>query len=165
MESYSTLSHVLSTLPSIIQAGFNGIYAAFSAISSSVLISLAYRLLIFYAATRVIPAIRRASANVFSNSGSSEDLDGPNRLFMFLSWFSPSILIAVYTSLLLQHFTVISEADSMSGHEDSLYSLITGPRGSIFWRWINLALTVVLYAVEIAMGKDQADFSDHWKTE
>lgn len=165
MESYSTISHALSTLPSIIQAGFNGICAAFSAISPSVLISLGYRLLIFYAATRVIPAIRRASANFFSNNGLSEDLDGPNRLFMFLSWFSPSILIAVYTSLLLQHFNAVSEAENMTSHDGSFYSQITGPRGSIFWRWINVALTMILYAVEIAIGKDQADFSDHWKTE
>jgi hypothetical protein len=54
MASYTTLMHALSLLPSIIHAAANVITAVFSAVTPSVLVSLAYRLFVFYASTRII---------------------------------------------------------------------------------------------------------------
>ena len=54
MASYSTIVYVLSTLPSAVHSGFTFFYAAFQTITPSVIISLAYRIFVFYAATRII---------------------------------------------------------------------------------------------------------------
>ncbi|OAX80172.1 hypothetical protein ACJ72_05497 [Emergomyces africanus] len=164
MASYTTLMHALSTLPSIIHAAFNVVSAAFSAVTPSVLISLTYRLFVFYASTRIIPAVREAGARALSQEASLEDSDGAGRFLGLLSWFSPSILIAVYTSLLMQHFASTSQA---MGGEGEWWSN-RGEGGGNFWRWINLGCTMALYAVELWIGKhDDIDggLTGHWKSD
>lgn len=164
MASYTTLMHALSVFPSIIQAALNVFTAVFSAISPSVLISLTYRVFVFYASTRIIPAVRESGARAFSQEASLEDSDGAGQFLALLSWFSPSILVAVYTSLLLQHFASASNAVVGSG----LWWINQGDGGGILWRWINLAGTMALYAVELWLGKQddmEPVVAGHWKTE
>jgi hypothetical protein len=164
MASYTTLMHVLSSLPSIIRATFNIITAAFSAVAPSVLISLAYRLFVFYASTRIIPAVRESGARALSQEASLDDSDGAGQLLGLLSWFSPSILVAVYTSLLMQHFASTSQA--MGGNGEWW-----GNQGSLrgnFWRWTNLACTMGLYAIELWLGKEDdidVGLAGHWKVD
>lgn len=86
-----------------------------------------------------------------------DESDGANRVLGFLSWFSPSILIAVYTSLLLQHFT-IADGDELG------WTLRAGDAGGSTWRWINLTATMGLYAIELYLGGD-GDGGAHWKTD
>jgi ICE2 len=163
MASYTTLMHALSLLPSIIHAAVNVVTAAFSAVTPSVLISLTYRLFVLYASTRIIPAVRESGARALSQEASLDDDDGAGQLFGLLSWFSPSILVAVYTSLLMQHFASISQA----GVAEDWWSHQTGGSGN-FWRWVNLACTMALYAVELWIGKqDDIDtgLASHWKTD
>jgi hypothetical protein len=164
MASYSTLMHALSSLPSIIHAAFNVITAVFSAVTPSVLISLAYRIFVLYASTRIIPAVRESGARALSQEASLDDTDGAGQLLGFLSYFSPSILIAVYTSLLMQHFATTSQAMGGSGQWWS----IQGGGGGNLWRWINLACTLALYAVELWLGENNdldAGLAGHWKTD
>ncbi|KAK2805965.1 hypothetical protein FQN50_005980 [Emmonsiellopsis sp. PD_5] len=164
MASYTTLLHALSTLPSIIHAAFNVVSAAFSAVTPSVLISLTYRLFVFYASTRIIPAVRESGARALSQEASLEDSDGAGQLLGLLSWFSPSILIAVYTSLLMQHFASTSQAMGGNG----AWWTNQGEGGGNFWRWINLGCTMALYAVELWLGKQDdidAGLAGHWKTD
>lgn len=157
MASYSTLLHILSTLPSAVSSSFGFIYAAFQTITPSVIISLTYRTIVFYCATRIIPAVRELGAQAIMDEPSFEDNEGANRLMGFLSSFSPSILIAVYTSLLLQHFSV-------NGGDDLGWTLRAGDAGGSTWRWINLAATMGLYAIELYLGGD-GDSGAHWKTD
>lgn len=164
MASYTTLMHTLSTLPSIIHTTFNIISAAFSAISPSVLISLMYRLFVFYASTRIIPAVRESGARALSQEASLDDSDGAGQVLGLLSWFSPTILISVYTSLLMQHFASTSQA---MGGNGEWWSNQSGGGGN-FWRWVNLACTLGLYTIELWLGKqDDIDtgLAGHWKTE
>jgi hypothetical protein len=164
MASYTTLMHALSLLPSITHAAFNVVTAAFSAVTPSVLISLAYRLFVFYASTRIIPAVRQSGARALSQEASLDDDDGAGQLLGLLSWFSPTILVAVYTSLLMQHFASSSQA---AGANDQWW-LSQGDVGSNFWRWINLACTMALYAFELWIGKqDDIDtgLTGHWKSD
>ncbi|QSS59309.1 ER membrane protein [Histoplasma capsulatum] len=166
MASYTTLMHALSTLPSIIHAAFNVVSAAFSAVTPSVLISLTYRLFVFYASTRIIPAVREAGARALSQEASLEDSDVAGQFLGLLSWFSPSILIAVYTSLLMQHFASTSQA--MGGNGNGEWWSNHGDGAGNFWRWINLGCTMALYAVELWIGKhDDIDsgLAGHWKTD
>ncbi|KAL3448856.1 ICE2-domain-containing protein [Aspergillus insuetus] len=164
MASYTTLMHALSLLPSIIHAAFNMITAVFSAVTPSVLISLTYRILVLYASTRIIPAVREAGARALSQEATLDDSDAAGQFLGFLSYFSPSILIAVYTSLLMQHFATTSQAMGGSGQWWSTQ----GAGGGNLWRWINLAGTLALYAVELWLGAaDDLDsgLAGHWKTD
>ncbi|KAH6630889.1 ICE2-domain-containing protein [Chaetomium sp. MPI-SDFR-AT-0129] len=172
MASYSTLLHMLSNLPTAVSSSFQFLYAAFQTITPSVIISLTYRIIVFYCATRIIPAVRELGATAIMDEPpiSLEESDSANRLIGFLSWFSPSILIAVYTSLLLQHFTISSSStsggtlDGLIADDAAGWTLRAGDAAGSTWRWVNLAATVGLYAVELYLGGD-GDGGAHWKTD
>ena len=70
MASYSTLMNVVATLPSFVHSGFTFLYAVFQTITPSVIISLAFRTFVFYAATRIIPAVRESGARALSQEPS-----------------------------------------------------------------------------------------------
>lgn len=163
MASYSTLIQALSVLPSTIHAAFNFITAALSTITPSVIISLAYRLFVLYASTRIIPAIRESGARALSQEASLEDSDGAGQILGLLSWFSPSILIAVYTSLLMQHFA----STSGEGGDGDWWTSQGGDAGGNTWRWINVAGTMAMYALELYLGKEDIDggLTTHWKAD
>ncbi|KAI9753241.1 MAG: RuvB ATP-dependent DNA helicase pontin [Chaenotheca gracillima] len=163
MASYTTLLHALSTLPSIIHSAFTFLSAALSTITPSVIISLAYRLFVLYASTRIIPAVRESGARALSQEASLEDSDGAGRLLGLLSWFSPSILIAVYTSLLMQHFA----STSADGQGAEWWTTQGGDTGGNVWRWINVGGTMALYALELYLGKEDYDggLTEHWKAD
>ena len=163
MASYTTIRQALSVLPSAIHAAFSFIIAALSTITPSVIISLAYRLAVFYASTRIIPAIRESGARALSQEASLEDSDGAGQILGLLSWFSPSILIAVYTSLLMQHFA----STNGEGVNGDWWKSQGGDTGGNVWRWINVAGTMALYALELYLGKDDLndELTTHWKAD
>lgn len=163
MASYTTLLQALSALPSAIPAAFNFIIAALSTITPSVIISLAYRLFVLYASTRIIPAVRESGARALSQEASLEDSDGAGQILGLFSWFSPSILIAVYTSLLMQHFS----STSRDGGDGDWWTSQGGDTGGNFWRWVNVAATMGMYALELYLGKEDLDggLTTHWKAD
>ncbi|CAI6097632.1 hypothetical protein V2G26_003010 [Clonostachys chloroleuca] len=154
MASYSTIVHLLSSLPLALHSSLMLLYAAFQTITPSVIISLAYRLLVFYCATRIIPSVRDLGAHALLHDPDWEDSETAGRVLGFLSWFSPSILISVYTSLLLQHFS--------TSNSDDGWTLRGGDVGNGMWRWINVGLTLGLYAIELYLSRDA---HDHWKVD
>ena len=163
MASYISLLQALSQLPSIIHATFNFALAALSTITPSVIISLTYRLFVLYASTRIIPAVRESGARALSQEASLEDSDGAGQVLGLLSWFSPSILVAVYTSLLMQHFA----STSGEGGPGEWWTSQGGDAGGNLWRWINIAGTMGLYAIELYLGKEDIDggLTGHWKAD
>lgn len=161
MASYTTITQLLSTLPSTIHSAFHFLVAAVMTITPSVIISLAYRVFVMYASTRIIPAVRESGARALSQEPSLEDADGLGQTFGFLSWFSPSILIAVYTGLLMQHF-----ASTGGGVNEQWWTSQGGNVGGRMWRWANLGLTMILYAVELYLGRGENDgLTSHWKVD
>ena len=168
MSSYTAIMDVLQTLPTTFALSFNFVAAAFDAITPSVLISLGYRIFVFYASTRIIPAINEVGARGLSIEPQLEDTNAANQFLTFLSSFSPSILIAVYTSLLMQHF-----ATTFGGYSPG----ITGTIGAWWsgngqeymngnlWKWVNLVGTMALYAVELWLGGDEDMDGSHWKVD
>lgn len=168
MSSYTAIMHALSTLPGNILDALQFTAAAFSAVTPSVLISLGYRLFVFYASTRIIPAINESGARGLSMEPSLDDSNTGNQFLAFLSWFSPSILIAVYTSLLMQHF-----ATTMGGYAPGLTETISswwsgngqpGMNGNL-WKWVNLVGTMALYAIELWLGEEDNIGGEHWKVD
>jgi hypothetical protein len=159
MASYTTVLQALSNLPSALHSAFGFMYAAVRTITPSVIISLAYRLMVLYSAARIIPAVRESGARALSESPSLEDSEGVSSALGVISYFSPSILIAVYTSLLMQHFSSAS-----ADHPGEWWTSQGGEGGGNAWRWANLAGTMALYAVELYIGKgDEDGLTSHWK--
>jgi hypothetical protein len=168
MSSYTALVQLLSALPGVLWDALDFVAAAFKAVSASVLISLGYRLFVFYASTRIIPAINESGARGLSMEPTLEDSNAGNQFLAFLSWFSPSILIAVYTSLLMQHF-----ATTMGGYSPGLTEQIgawwhgngePGMNGNL-WKWVNLVGTMGLYAIELYLGREDDIDGTHWKVD
>ncbi len=160
MASYSTLVHLLSSLPTAVSSSLSFLYAAFQTVTPSVIISLTYRIIVFYCATRIIPAVRESGAHALMQEPSLEDSDTTSKLLGIVSLFSPSILIAVYTSLLLQHFSISNDGIDAIG-----WTLSAGNGGGNAWRWTNVFATMVLYAVEMYLGSEDPDsgLTNHWK--
>lgn len=163
MASYTTLLQALHTLPSTVHSAFNFTVAAIMTITPSVIISLAYRVFVLYAATRIIPAVRGSGARTLSQDPSLDDSDEAVRILGFVTWFSPSIIIAVYTSLLMQHFAS-SSADSPAGE---WWQSQAGFAGGNLWRWVNLAFTMGMYAIELYISRedDGSRLTSHWKSD
>lgn len=137
MTSYESLVSSLSAfLPSFLQQIGTFVISAYSTITPSVIISLAYRLFVFYASTRIIPAVRQSGGGrELHQEPSVRDREVMSRIAGFFGWYSPCILIAVYTHLLLQHFEVIGGNGLAAGW-------ITGvPVGGHVWRWVNIGAT------------------------
>ncbi|KAF2872674.1 ICE2-domain-containing protein [Massariosphaeria phaeospora] len=166
MASYTTLLHALGSLPTIAHTGFNLMIGAIMTITPSVIISLAYRVFVMYASARIIPAIRESGARALSEEPSLDDDDETTKVLGFLTWFSPSIIIAVYTSLLMQHFASGNGVDG-SAVTGEWWKNQGGDTGGNFWRWVNLAVTMTLYAIElkISKGDDDGRLTSHWKTD
>jgi len=159
MASYTTILQALSSLPSTLHNAFGFMVAAVKTVTPSVIISLIYRLMVLYAAARIIPAVRESGARVLSEDPSLEGSESVSTLMGLLGYFSPSILIAVYTSLLMQHF-----ASASADHPGEWWTSQGGEGGSNVWRWANLAFTMALYAVELYLGKGHEDgLTSHWK--
>lgn len=169
MSSYTAIMQALQTLPTTFAFSLNFVAAAVDAVTPSVLISLGYRLFVFYASTRIIPAINESGARGLSIEPTLDDSNAANQILAFLSWFSPSVLVAVYTSLLMQHF-----ATTFGGYSPGITGTIgawwsgngqEGMNGNL-WKWVNLVGTMTLYAIELWLGRDDDIDSDgHWKVD
>jgi len=163
MTSYESLvSNLSAFLPSFLQQVGTFVISAYSTITPSVIISLAYRLFVFYASTRIIPAVRHSEGGRELNEEPSvKDHEAMSRIAAFFGWYSPCILVAVYTHLLLQHFEVV-------GGNGLAANWVTGvPVGGHVWRWVNIGATMLLYAFELLMGDQNGNESltSHWKTD
>ncbi|GAA5864256.1 hypothetical protein JCM8547_001309 [Rhodosporidiobolus lusitaniae] len=119
--------------------------AASSALPFSVIVLLFYRVLVLYAATRVVLALKRRTGGYEDNRKLSEE--EPFARFMTVALaYARSLLIAVYTHLLL--------LSTSPTHEQT------------FWRWSNVFLVQLLWAVEIRLGQHMdEDGTGRWKTE
>ena len=159
MASYTTALQALSSLPSTLHSAFGFMISAIQTITPSVIVSLSYRLTVLYMAARIVPAIRESGAQALSEGTDSlSDSSEPvSTMLGLLSYYSASILIAVYTSLLMQHF-----ASAASDHPGEWWTSQGGEGGGNISRWINLAGTMGLYAVELWLGKGD-DYGGHWK--
>lgn len=161
LASYTTIMHALSTLPVTIHHGFSLLSAAVMTITPSVIISLAYRVFVMYLSARIIPAIQ-----THSDFLGAESIEQGGKLLRFLVCFSPSILVAVYTSLLIQHFSAECKLVAPAGPRQAWSSRSIYADGKISG-WANVVFTMLFYAVELYLGSAYNDgtFAGHWKTD
>lgn len=133
MESYATLAASLAaSIPTTLTQSFRFVSAVVSTITPSVLISLAYRLFVFYSATRIIPAVRESGARGLEKEPSLDDEEMSSRIVGLFTEYSPSILVAIYTHLLMQHFALLDLENAGGGW------VFKTPVGGQIWRWVNV---------------------------
>lgn len=126
MASYTSIVSSLPLyLPSFLLQITSFAVTASATITPSVVVSLAYRLFVFYSATKIIPAVRDEN---------SASVRGGEAMSKLLDWYSPCILVSVYTHLLMQHLEV---ADGKVGS----WAGGMNPVGGLVWRWVNVGAT------------------------
>lgn len=195
-----TLLNVLPFLASNIPHSFRTIWeyliAALHKLTLPLLINLAYRIGVFYAATKIIPSLYHGlpyspprtpqlrSRQVSSSSVSSLYIGDepqerrpprlqlkkqpPSTTMKLIYAYSPCIIIAVYTHLMLLY-------NGELGTELKLWGWwADAPQDSIvvvhpwqFWNWINMATTLVLYMAELSGNGNASNsaMTSHWKVE
>lgn len=137
-----SVTHLVSSLtwnvPVSFQAVLDFFIAAAKTVTPTVLVNLAYRVSVFYSATRIIPALKNPQPST--------------RSMRIIYAFSPCIIIAVYTHLMMQYSNELDSElciwgwwlplDKREGQE-----IVVDPW--LFWNWINMFSTLGLYALEL----------------
>lgn len=174
------------------------------------LVSLAYRIGVFYGATKIIPSLyhgasyplispartppqpasRKSSRTSISEMGISDQADGeksrndknvsksgfgikpphrlpPSAIIRLIYAYSPCLIIAVYTHLMMLYSGELETELKLWGYWDSSQygSVIVHPLQ--FWNWINMATTLLLYVAELLGNNNNGEsaLTSHWKIE
>ncbi|CAG99407.1 Ice2p [Kluyveromyces lactis] len=110
----------------------------------AVVINLVFRLLIFYSATRIIPTLQR----------NTKERRSFRRIMNFVYWYSPCIIIAMYTHLILRYSGQLKNDLCIWG----CFPYETEPKIVVdswsFWNWCNIYSTMLIYALEL-MGSNK----------
>lgn len=145
-------TNFVTTVAELIPQGFKTIFdflrGAMSSVSPSVVVSLAYRLTVFYAAALIIPSIQ-----------SSSPRSRPRRIMFRLLTYSPCVIIALYTHLLMHHFGILAAKpfDSSPGVVGWIDRAIRDPQLSWqVWGWANIFGTLTVYCLELVYGKESS---------
>ncbi|CAI7238553.1 BTE_collapsed_G0026660.mRNA.1.CDS.1 [Saccharomyces cerevisiae] len=116
---------------------------ASESVSPAIVINLCFRVLMFYSATRIIPALQRKN---------DKQLRKSRRIMKGLYWYSPCILIAMYTHLILQYSGELKKDLCIWGCSEKWFGvdqpeIIVDSWG--FWNWCNIFCTILVYATEL----------------
>lgn len=87
----------------------------------------------------------------------------PGRLLKLIYAYSPCIIIAVYTHLMLGYLGSLGTCLQLWGFwKNAQVEIWVAP--SQFWNWVNMATTLLLYAMELS-GSSSAGITSHWKVD
>lgn len=159
MDSYSALAKSFASIvPSSFQAVFDFFYGAISTITPHVFVSLAFRIGVFYAATRIIPGIHYAGGFTFRYRRSYR------RVFILYA-YAPCIIIAVYTHLIMQNFDILNTGTTLWDWTANIR--LPGSAPDKVWSWVGVLSFLALYAIELSSsnGMQNEFIRDHWKTD
>jgi len=154
------VSYLTLNVPNSFQTIIEFLIATSKTITPSILINLAYRIAVFYSATRIIPALKNPAPSTKS--------------MKLIYLFSPCIIIAVYTHLMMQYSNELDQELCIWGWWYDYGLLNTNNIDNIdeikifvhpwqFWNWINMFSTLSVYAFEV-FGEQSTD-EDHWKVD
>lgn len=175
------LPALAANLPHAFVAVWDFFFAAVLTLSLPLLFNLAYRIGVFYAATKIIPQLYyslpplptrtpQRSARLLSTAVNSLQRDRlphslPIRSPAPLRWiyaYSPCIIIAVYTHLMLLYSGELGSELTLWGWWSSNDAGLLVVHPWQFWNWINMGTTLLLYMAELS-GNDPAAVTNHWK--
>lgn len=201
------ISSVIPIFASNIPHSFHAVgqffFSAVQKLTLPLLINLAYRIGVFYAATKIIPSLYHGlpyspprtpqirSRQVLSSSITSLHLDDssksrpikarpssrfplrdrvtkPSAVIRLIYAYSPCIIIAVYTHLMLLYQGELgSELKLWGWWADAPKESIIVVHPWQFWNWVNLATTLFLYMAELAgnTASTNSALTAHWKVD
>lgn len=117
---------------------------ASESLSPAVIVNLCFRVLVFYSATRIIPALQKRSYREQKQS---------RRILKLLYWYSPCIIIAMYTHLILQYSGELKRELCLWGCTPNWFGGSAESKFVIdswsFWNWCNIFWTILVYANEL----------------
>lgn len=124
--------------------------ATLSAVSPSVLVSLLVRLASYLVALRLVPFVRHQTPNA---------RQARSRIVAAVYAYSPVLIIAVYTHLLLQHFGQIVHGSPDVPQVmpfDATKIWRNSRQAWQFWSWANVFSVLFFYGIELAIGPPPA---------
>ncbi|CAL1695678.1 unnamed protein product [Somion occarium] len=107
-----------------------------------VLVALLYRLLVIHFASRVLPTIGADSWDNEPGVDDGWDARPTSKLTHLLLTYRQSIFVTVYSHLLLLDHS-----------------------SQVWWRWMNIFFTLVIWAVELLVSSDEDSVIKEWKVE
>lgn len=153
IDSYTGFMTAVAELtPTALRTLFEFVQVLVSTITPSVVVSLVVRLAAFFLALRIIPYIR--------DPNHQRPRWRYNPVMFLIYSYSPCIVIAVYTHLLLQHFGGIvhvpKNAETMPfSAVFSTWNVWYNSRLSWqFWGWVNVFTTLTIYGLELLHGNN-----------
>lgn len=183
------LPALAANLPHAFVAVWDFFFAAVLKLTLPLLFNLAYRIGVFYAATKIIPLLYHTlphlpartpqrSTHLLSTSIAALLQDQPShphppaippiRSPAAVRWiyaYSPCIIIAVYTHLMLLYSGELGTELKLWGWwADAPHDVVLVVHPWQFWNWINMGTTLLLYMAELS-GNDPAAMTNHWKME
>lgn len=195
----TVLPYLASNLPNLFMAVWDFFMLALQKLTMPLVVNLAYRTGVFYAATKIIPLLYHAlpylpprtpqlrSRQVSSSSVSSLHISDndthelerkklsarlhrtnrtpPSTTIRLIYAYSPCIIIAVYTHLMMLYSGELGSELVLWGWwacaaDDTV--IVVHPWQ--FWNWINMGTTLLLYMAELS-GDNAASsaMTSHWQ--
>lgn len=136
----------------------------------SILTQLAFRILVFFAATKIIPIL----SSINKNNVNEKPQQSPSSRLIYL--YSPCIIIAVYTNLMIQYnyeidkethlylwlhnkFVELFSNETNNNSSSSIMPIHTWQ----FWNWINIFAVLLLYFSELfSYDPEDSALTDNW---
>lgn len=107
-----------------------------------VLVALLYRLIVLHFASRILPTIGADAWEGDTDSDEGWDGRPTSRLTRLLLTYRQAIFVTAYSHLLLLDHPA-----------------------QVWWRWMNVFFTLILWAVELLVGNDDDPVAKTWKVE
>ncbi|MCH0628958.1 hypothetical protein JNB11_03145 [Kocuria palustris] len=175
-------------LPTSFKTIWEFLLDAIEKLTVPLMVNFAYRIGVFYAATKIIPSLYQSAGvhrrpllhlhhpSALSILSSDSTLSSrpsppqrpvkqykPGRLLRLIYAYSPCIIIAVYTHLMLGYLGYLDSELKLWGFwNNSLLEISVAP--AQFWNWVNMATTLALYAMEL-LGNSNEGITTHWKVD
>ncbi|KAH3666089.1 hypothetical protein OGAPHI_004278 [Ogataea philodendri] len=175
------LKFITENFPKSFESLWDFLKISISNLTFSILIQLAYRISVFFAATKIIPILQPVQKSsplstpssptpvkIAKSTSKGQKKSASSRLIYL---YSPCIIIAVYTNLMIQY---IDELDTQNHIWNWLIPQFgffephaPEPNSSVhswqFWNWINIFGVLLLYFLElVSHDPDDSSLTDHW---
>lgn len=184
-----------SSLPMTMKTIWHFLVLSLQKLTIPLLLSLAYRLAVFYAATKIIPSLyygsmypsfsppRTPASKLRKSSSSSLFQDGaavkpdpkpdhpirkrqPRATILRLIYaYSPCFIIFAYTHLMMQYSGQLGTELKLWGFW-APSDIVVHPWQ--FWNWVNMATTLLLYTAELLGNTSPSGgnaLTSHWKVD
>ncbi|KAG7750387.1 hypothetical protein KL911_000795 [Ogataea haglerorum] len=175
------IKFITENFPKSFESLWDFLKISISNLTFSILIQLAYRICVFFAATKIIPILQPVQKGSPLSTPSSPTPTKMNRheksarnkstSSRLIYLYSPCIIIAVYTNLMIQY---IDELDSHNHFWNWLNFQFRGTSAQVpevsnsvhswqVWNWINIFGVLLLYSLELmSHDPDDSSLTDHW---